>query len=223
LRDEPLWARDETALYFVAPTEGTIGEGADQKWSFYRLDLSKGSYVKVGKVETAGLVRMAGTTTDSIIYLLNTYGKTPTGSIFSLDVSSGKTSQLYHIENNNLFDAALSPDRSKIALVINEADGSRGLHVLARGQKTPSFITAIRPNARAQLMWLSSGDAIITSGRIKGNQGIWRIPLDGTQPQSLNIPATDVTEVRVSADGRKIAFTRTSQLPRQILALAASP
>lgn len=222
LRDEPLWSSNGKALYFTAPPEGGVGEDAGRNWSFYRLDLNSGSYSIIGNAEIAGQVRMVGATADSILYLVNTFSKPNTGSIFSFDVISGKSHLLHQVKNSSLSDAALSPDGSRLVFVMNEADGSRSLHVLTKGEKIPAQITTLRPNARAQLMWLPSGKEVITSGRIKGKQGIWKVPLDGSSPEALNISADNVTEVRLSADGRKIAFTRTNQLPLQVLALTGT-
>jgi WD40 repeat protein len=219
LRDEPLWSADGTALYFAAPPERSIGEEADQVWSFYRLDLNKASYTNIGKAASAGLVRMVGATSNTIIYFSNTLGQTNIASIFSLDLSSKDNVLLHRIEKNELHDVALSPDGSRLAVAINETDGSKGIYILVKGKTTLLPITTIRSNQRPQLMWLSTGDAIISSGRIKGKQSIWRIPIDGSTPQTLDISATDVTEVRLSTDGHSIAFTRTNRQPNQILAL----
>jgi hypothetical protein len=175
LRDEPLWAIDGTALYFAAPPEGTIGERSDLQWSLYRLDINKASYTQIGKAASTGLIRMVGTTSNSIVYLVNTYDKPNTGSIFNFDIASGSNVLLYRIENNNLHDAALSPDGSQFAIAINESDGSRGLYIVKKGEQKLLPITAVRPNRGAQIMWFPSGDAIITSGRVNGKQGIWRI------------------------------------------------
>lgn len=219
LRDEPLWNIDGTALYFAAPPKGTIGERSDLIWSFYRLDINKASYTEIGKAGSAGIIRMAGATSNSIVYFVDSYGKSDTGSIFSFDLSSGSNVLLYRIENNTLYDAALSPDGSRFAIAINDGNGNRGLYIIKKGETNTFPVTTVRPNARAQLMWFASGDAIITSGRVNGKQGIWRIPLDDSAPEALNIPASDVTEVRLSVDGRRIAFTRTNQLPNQIIIL----
>jgi Tol biopolymer transport system component len=162
---------------------------------------------------------MAGVTSNSIVYFLNTLGKNNVASIFSLDLSSGSNVLLYRNENNQIHDAALSPDGSRFAVAMNNANGSRGLFILQKEQKTLTPITSIGTNLRPQLMWFSSGDAIITSGRVNGKQGIWRIPVDGSLPQALNLPASKITEVRLSSDGRRIAFTQTNQLPNQILTL----
>lgn len=219
LRDEPLWDIDGAALYFAAPPKGTIGEKADLIWSFYRLELNTASYTEIGKAASAGIIRLAGATSNSIVYLVDSYGKSSTGSIFSFNLSSGSNDLMYRIENNTLYDAALSPDGSRFAIATNDGDGNKGLYIIKKGETKTFPITTVRPNARAQLMWFASGNAIITSGRVNGKQGIWRIPLDGSAPEALNIPASDVTEVRLSADGRRIAFTRTNQLFNQIITL----
>lgn len=219
LRDEPAWSQNERALYFIAPPERTMGEGGDLKWSFYQLDLTNGKYSLLGNAASKGLVRMAGATSNAIVYFINTLGKDNVASIFSLDLSSGSNDLLYQIKNNEIQDVALSPEGSRFAIAMNASDGSKGLYILQKREKTLTSLGTISPSLRPQLMWFSSGDAIITSGRINGKQAIWRIPIDGSSPQALNFSAANVSEVRLSPDGRRIVFTRINRLPSQVLAL----
>ena len=218
LRDEPLWSSDGKNLYFAAPPEGSVGESAGLVWSFYELDLVSGKYSKIGNAASAGLIRMSGATANSIFYISDYYGKTNIASINSFEIASKTNHLIYQIQNNSFHDASLSPDESQIVFAANESDGSQGLYLLKLGTTDPHLLTKIR-TGRAQLMWFSSGDAILSSGRINNKQNIWRIPIDGSEPQGYNLPSSNVSEVRLSPDGRRIAFTIQKRLPNQILYL----
>jgi hypothetical protein len=68
-------------------------------------------------------------------------------------------------------------------------------------------------------MWLASSDALIVSGAFGQEHGIWRVPLNGREPQRLKLVADRVTEARLSRDGTKVAYTIRSDRGRELWVL----
>jgi hypothetical protein len=51
--------------------------------------------------------------------------------------------------------------------------------------------------------WLPRGQALLFSRRGE----LWRLPLDGAAPEKAGLAAEDLRDLRVSPDGRRLAFT----------------
>jgi Tol biopolymer transport system component len=71
---------------------------------------------------------------------------------------------------------------------------------------------------RPQLIWCSDRTSIRMSGTIAGTQGIWRSPADSGAPQRLTMNETGITEVRLSENGTRLAFTKSPSRPREVWA-----
>ena len=97
------------------------------------------------------------------------------------------------------------------------SDGGYKIQILTLIDKTTLDISTVRPNARAQFrVWFVDGKSIAISGRVSNQQGIWRIPIDGSDPRKLQFDASDITEVRLSEDDQRVAFTRLPRQPVQV-------
>jgi Tol biopolymer transport system component len=212
IRDEPVWFPDGSALLFPVPPEGSVGNAAGRRWRFLRLDLQQGTYTEIGTTAAEGQVRLAGLRGDDVFYLLMGAG----GSrVMALNVKTGATRELYS-QKSAMADAAVVPDGQRIVFAAGEPGGGLGVFIASLTAPHPERVVAMRPYRGAQVMWFSDGEAILTSGRIDDQSGIWRISLKGSPPVRLKLDFDDVTEVRASMDGRRIAFTRTFQREREV-------
>ena len=61
--------------------------------------------------------------------------------------------------------------------------------------------------------------ALIISGAVGEEQGIWRVPLNGAPPQRLKLDVAGVTEARLSPDGRAVAYTTQPTRGRELWVL----
>lgn len=216
LRDEPAWSADGSALFFAVPAEGAVGNTGATRWRFMRLDLNRGTFTEVGTAAGAGQVRIAGLMRDDLFYLLHDF-KTRTGAVMALDLTTGAARTLYR-HHTAMADAVVAPDRQRIAFTAGEGGGTVGVYVVSLSAAEPQHITSLQGGG-AQLMWFSDGNSLITNGGIDGKSGMWRIFLRGDAPVvRLKLDFEDVTEVRASMDGRRVAFTRPFQRQREVWA-----
>ena len=217
LRDAPAWYPDGRALLFTMPPEGAVGDSLRRTWRFVRLDLSTGKYEEVGRTDANGLVRIAGLTERSLYYLLG--GK----QVMALDWKSGTNWEIFRAIGSDVVftDAAVLGDGDRIALAHRGGSGKTAtISVVTPTGKDPVRVGEVEANARPQVVWCSDGKSILVSGSIAGKQGIWRISADGREQQRLNVEEGDINEVRLSQDGRRIAFTRRVPRPREVWAYA---
>jgi Tol biopolymer transport system component len=212
IRDEAAWYADGRALLFTMPPEGAVGESAARTWRFIRLDLTTGRYSDVAETGAVGQVRVAGFTNQEVFYLLNDFNAR-IGYVMALDLRTGAKRELYRIAGG-LPDAAVTDNGARIAIAARP-DGKRGVSVILPSSKEPAPIAEMQTGAR-QLMWFPGGDSVLASGRIEDRVGIWRLYVNGDPPVRLKLDANDVTEIRVSSDGQRIAYTRTAQAFREV-------
>jgi Tol biopolymer transport system component len=220
LRDEPMWFPEGRSLLVVNDEAGS-GEGSGPPWTFWRLSLDSGTYRKVGASVNPGLVRIGGLTGQHVVYKRTEYNdaKRPVSTVESLDLRTGSTSELYRVTGDVISDVALSRIGSRIAFTLTDGKGGSTIGLLTLGRSEPTTIaTLARTNARAQLMWFADDRALLISGQIGVEQGLWRVPVDGSAPEKLKIDAAGITEARLSPDGNRIVFTVRSKVPHRVWA-----
>jgi Tol biopolymer transport system component len=212
LRDAPVWYPDASALLFAMPPEGAVGDSIGREWRFVHLDLKSGRYAEVGRTATSGLVRMAGLTGRSLFYLLGG------NRIMALDWRTGANRELFRWSGSDasITDAAVLGDGERIALAVWGKPAT--ILQITPPSTEPVRVTEVQTNSRPQLVWCSDRRSILMSGTLAGKQGIWRIPTDGGEPRLLQLEQSDITEVRLSENGERIAFTRRIPQPREVWA-----
>jgi Tol biopolymer transport system component len=205
LRDAPAWSSDGRALLFTMPPAGAVGDSAGREWRFVRLDLATGKYDDVGSTGIGG-VRLAGLAGKHLYYVLDSK------RIMAFDLEQRTSRELFGVPAGStiITDAAVLGDGERIALAI--AGGGRGARVAVVTPPGSEMVEIQKIDAvtRAQLIWCSDRESILASGSIGGTQGIWRIPADGGTPQRLTINESGITEVRLSENGTRLAYTKSS-------------
>ncbi len=222
LRDEPAWYPDGRALLFAMPPQGAVGDSPGRNWRFVRLDLATGEYRDVGGANSKGLVRMAGLTERSLFYLLSDYSGVDV--VRALDWTTGASREVFRPTGSDTVfaDVAVLGEGERIALALWRGGKRAAISVITFPGRDPVQVGEVEANSRPQLVWCSDGKSLLVSGRLEGRQGVWRIPVDGGSPQRLSLEETDITEVRLSGDGRRIAFTRRIPRPREVWAYPSS-
>jgi Tol biopolymer transport system component len=147
-----------------------------------------------------------------IVYKKYKRGKAGTGSIMSIrvrDIQSGKEKEIYHKENAwESHHVALSPDGEWIAFedrvplwnlnVIKVTGGEpRELCRMKSGESPTSFDW--RPDSREIFFtkWIKS----------KKLTQLWRLSLEGEEPQRIELPIRVMREFCFHPDGKRIAFS----------------
>jgi Tol biopolymer transport system component len=211
LRDAPVWYPDGSALLFTMPPEGAVGDSIAREWRFVRLDLGTGKYTEVGRTGTAGLVRMSGLTERSLFYLLGG------NRIMALDWKTGANREVFRwSEDASVAGASVLGDDERIALAISGKPAT--ILAITPPAKEPVRVAQIQTNSMPQLIWCTDRRSILMTGSLGDKQGIWRIPADGGDPQLLQLDQSEATEVRLSENGERIAFTRRNPRPGEVWA-----
>ena len=136
----------------------------------------------------------------------------------ALDWKTGTNRELFRSSGNDasVTDAAVLADGERIALAISGKPAT--ILAITPPSKEPIRVAQVQTTSRLQLIWCSDRRSILISGTQGGKQGIWRIPADGGEPQRLHLEQSDITEVRLSENGERIAFTRRTPRPRELWA-----
>ena len=136
--------------------------------------------------------------------------------IFSLNVETGERRILYvpppelDVATENL---ALSPDGRTLAFhARNDAAKSASLMLVpANGGEPRTLLTIHRPEAFifGSFTWTPDSRQILAV-RTRDNRvsEIWRVPADGSTPSKIDFPAMRIACLRLSPDGKTIAFMR---------------
>ncbi len=120
---------------------------------------------------------------------------------------TGKQGELVIPEVDRYRHPALSPDGSKLAVAIAEAQDKGDIWVIDLARKTKSRIT-FGPALNDYPVWWPDGKSIIFGSNRGGMYAIYRKEADGTggDEKVLEIPGADSFPYSVSHDGRYLAY-----------------
>lgn len=218
IRDEMHWSPDGSWLLFPHDEAGS-GEGAGPAWSFWKFQPDSCQFSRVAQAGGPGQVRVAGLIGNKIVYM-RIISWDPTESVIeSTDISTGEISHLYRVKGSTIQDASVSPDGRQVAFFLRGDRAREGLYIITPPDPAPTrLVSGSVRGSRARIMWFPGEHAILWAGILKGEKGVWRIPLDGSELQKLKFDATGVNEVRVSLDARRIVYTKRSSLSNEVWA-----
>ena len=99
----------------------------------------------------------------------------------------------------------LSPDGRQVAFVARDPTTGPAVLMLMRadGGEPRELFKSAEPNAIRSIAWTPDGRYLLFAKRDE----LWRIPVEGGEPQELGIAMENLHEIRVHPDGRRIAFT----------------
>ncbi len=137
-------------------------------------------------------------------------GKTP-DRIVSIDLSTGKESQVFVAPTTGVLAIALSPDGRMLAL--GWFDRSSGGHIarvsVDGGDFRDVFSGADHLFGSDVVAWSKDGHSILFNQEQPGGApwGVMRVPADGGGPATLIFTATDILAFDPSPDGSRIAYS----------------
>ena len=176
-------------------------DSAGREWRFVRLDLATRKYDDVGVLGSAAL----SVSRDSPGSTFTTYSIP--GALWLSIWNCASAANLFRVLPGPIIitDAAVLGDGGRIALAIT-GDG-RGTRIAVVTPLGTEMVDIQKIDAVTR----ADRKSILASGSIGGMQGIWRIPADWGTPQRLTIKETGITEVRLSEDGTRLAYTKSSK------------
>ncbi len=208
----PRWTSDCRFIYFSAAKGDFIR----------RLELATGQMVDFETKQRAGKVAgnyLADVSPDGqSFYYIHTSawgGGEELCQLFKRNIKSGLETELYRMNVRLLFVVSLSPDGQQLAIVSREEQRAIQILPASGGQARDLYEFKHSGGHPTWLDWTPDGRSIIFSKKNEGKGwGLWRISVDGGEPQSLGISTRYIEEICVHPDGKRLAFnTSTSQGP----------
>jgi serine/threonine protein kinase len=137
----------------------------------------------------------------------------PTLGIFRIDIQTGRRQVLYTPRAGgdlSLENLALSPDESTLAFQVRQrASGTSSLMVVpAAGGPARLLLTITKPEVFlfGSFAWTADSRQIL-SARTRGKASeLWLVTLEGGSARKIDFPSMRIFQMRMSSDGRTIAF-----------------
>ncbi|MCH8244168.1 MAG: hypothetical protein IH897_16390, partial [Planctomycetes bacterium] len=187
----------------------------------YRVDAQTGDVTRIvrGEPGTTNISRWAWSPDGKAVFyhLIDRSSKVQT--IVRRELETGKE-QI--IDSSAMMprirDLTLSPDGRQLAMIRFDSKPGMGITVMsAKGGEPREILRVKEPEYiyggfwREGLAWTPDGRYLLF-GKARGDaEGqtveLWRVPVEGGEPQRLGVAMDNVRDVRVHPDGRRISFT----------------
>jgi Tol biopolymer transport system component len=160
-----------------------------------------------------GSVVSLGLTSSGALHLVKD-ASTVSLQIAPIDLNAGRLTGPAAVENFGVEYPAWSPDGKTLSYALT---GANGIRVLALRSAETGALREVRPALQyfRASAWLPDGRSVITWGRdLKGRPGVYQIDLAGGR-HTLVAESGDIGNPQVSADGRKVYYTRGQFVPTE--------
>jgi Tol biopolymer transport system component len=148
---------------------------------------------------TAGLRALAPRYGGSSLFFLSSLG----GGDGLYRLQEGEITETWRGAESALMEPpAISLDGQRLVLLLRR-DGKRRLHLVSADGAVRRLLTD-RVDARGTAAWSPDGRWIVTGGRVDGARGLFKIPVDGGEPQ--RIVEGDAINPEWSPDGTLIVY-----------------
>ncbi len=198
------WSPDGQSLFVLAqhPAAGI---------SPFRIDLRTGDFERVDLKAPVGF-GFAWSPDGKAFFYNQWNGTTKTISIVARDLATGQEKHLHSVtEPANYFaGVALSRDGRQLAFAAGER-GSNVLKVLpADGGEARDVLRGVEMPLPGSVAWTPDGLSLLftrTPGPRSSRTELWRVPVQGGEPEKLDLADDNIRELRLHPDGRHIAYT----------------
>ena len=133
--------------------------------------------------------------------------------LFRMDVQTGQRLVLYRPPADGdlgLENLALSPDESTLAFQLRkQASGASSLMLVpAAGGPPRQLLQIMKPESFlfGSFAWTPDSKQILAVRTRNNTSELWLVPVDGGNPRKVEFPSMRIVQLRMSSDGRTIAF-----------------
>jgi Tol biopolymer transport system component len=205
------------------------GTDPNGRRGMYRVDAISGEATRITVDAGGGINPMWTPDGKRIVFTRLTTRADPTvAAVIERDLASGIEREIFRKTrpapwNPGWMFVDLSPDGRSVAAVVNEAwpggdIGKWSLLVASVAGGEPRELMRGEARGADVLMWAPDGRAVFVTAIRAGAEGdrqrdVWRVPLDGSAPQKLDLdlaslgrPFNSDQRMRVHPDGRRVAF-----------------
>ena len=183
------------------------GNDIERGQGFYRVD------IKTGDTSLLTLLPelLAGVDDGKAIYFV----KEASNEFFQIikrDIETGEEQELFQIPPYDNSTLALSPDGTRLALMMRENEMTRGLKVLPLAGGEAMTLYSFEKDRQVKyidITWSPDGRYIYFSKQKPKGDGIWelwRIPSEGGEAQNLKLAMHGFSELNIHPDGSRITF-----------------
>jgi Tol biopolymer transport system component len=198
------WSPDGQSLFVLAqhPAAGI---------SPFRIDLRTGDFERVDLKAPVGF-GFAWSPDGKAFFYNQWNGTTKTISIVARDLATGQEKHLHSVTgpSNYFAGVALSRDGRQLAFTAGER-GSNVLKVLpADGGEARDVLRGVEMPLPGSVAWTPDGLSLLftrTPGPRSSRTELWRVPVQGGEPEKLDLADDNIRELRLHPDGRHIAYT----------------
>ncbi|MHC4507508.1 MAG: M56 family metallopeptidase, partial [Planctomycetota bacterium] len=205
----PRWSPDSRSIFVVSwvAHEDSMG--------IYRIDAQTGGVTRVVKGEVGGLYWHECSRDGKAIFLVRRDETKDLRQIMARDIETGMETEIYRAPGSEFFYVFSSPDGKRLSLISRSGGGGRRiLKVLPATGGEPRELYKWEEDDVVSLYhtWSADGRYIFFAKRSSEKTeeewkwSLWRIPVDGGEPQKLGLEMPQISSLSVHPDGRHIAF-----------------
>jgi len=186
------------------------------RWGFYGIDTQTGDVSAIVQEEPdAGITDPAGISPDGkTIFYRRIVISEKLHQIVARDIKTGQERELYRLAASSLvMNPVLSPDGRHLVFFVGDEQKNKSLLVIpAAGGKARELLKVKPPETidYISLAWTPDGSQILfgrSSFQLAGKSELWRISVEGGEPQKLGLTIDNLFHLRVHLDGQRIVYT----------------
>jgi Tol biopolymer transport system component len=214
------WFPDGRSL-LVGAWEGTY---RDSDAAVYRVDVQTDAVSLVTRVgRDVGLPYLAQNGKAILYFQFRKDG--PNGlAIMIHQIDTGQAKEIYRLVGASWAAVAISPDGRQVAFVEpDKAKQSAAIKIMPVAGGEPRELLRVGPpesiNDESRMEWTPDGRHLLIvrrSSRGWPMTELWRVPVQGGEPQKLGLAMERIRFPSVHPDGRRIAFDAGQWKPRRL-------
>jgi Tol biopolymer transport system component len=208
----PRWAADSRSIYFSSYSQSP--------GPIHRIELTTGLVTDVQTDQPAnknsGNGLALGISPDGkFFYYVHANYEDRLGRIIKKDIKTGMETELFRMNGFQPFVASLSPDGKQLAIVNRNEQRAVQILPTAGGEIRDLYRFKHLGGHPTWLDWTPDGRFIIFSKKNDGpGWGLWRVSVEGGDPQDLGISTSYISEVCIHPDGVRLAFCSSGSKPK---------
>jgi Tol biopolymer transport system component len=186
------------------------------RWGFYRIDAQTGDVSAMVQDESdVSITDPAGISPDgkTIFYRRIVLSK-ELHQIVGRDIETGQEREIYRLADTSLvMNPVLSPDGRHLVFFVRDPQRNEALLVIpVAGGEARELLRVKYPESidYISLAWTPDGSQILfgkNSSQLVGKSELWRIAVEGGEPQKLELTIDNLMHMRVHLDGQRIVYT----------------